>query len=43
MLFQILINSGLDLAGRFQEPQGSYFLDIEEVWMFDNEIDWVTC
>jgi hypothetical protein len=31
-----------DLAGRFQQPQGWPTSANEVVWMFDNEIDWVT-
>ncbi len=33
--------TGWQYAGWFQPPQGGAFL--VKVWMFDNEIDWVTC
>ena len=32
----------LRIGGRFHQPQGWPFSAKERVWMFDNEIDWVT-
>ena len=40
--FDLEAGRDLRIAGRFQQPQGWPSSAKEGVWMFDNEIDWVT-